>query len=227
MKTGVIVAARTGSRRLPGKALLPLLGIPMVSFLIRRLKPSIRTDCLVLATTHKTEDDQLEKLARDEQIICFRGDEKNLIKRYLDAARKYDIDRIVRITADCPFVSAETLDYCLSLCDEQTGYDLASTKKLFPVGVDYEIFSSKGLAYLYERCRPTEEEKEHLTLHIVNHPIKFNIIRLIPKPQWRWQGREFTVDTRQDYEWIAGLAAALGRIDFTLEELLGTAKNES
>ena len=225
MKTGVIVAARTGSSRLPEKALLPLLGIPMVSFLIRRLKPSTRTDCLMLATTRKPEDDRLEKLARDEQIICFRGDENNLIKRYLDAARKYEIDRIVRITADCPFVSAETLDHCLSLCDEQTEYDLASTKKLFPVGVDYELFYIQRLAHLYEYCRPTEEEQEHLTLHMVNHPERYNIMKLSPQPQWRWQGRGFTVDMRQDYEWAAALAAALGKIDFSLAELLEAAKN--
>ena len=226
MKTGVIIAARTGSRRLQGKALLPLLGIPMVSFLIRRLKPSLQADCLMLATTRKSEDDRLEKLAREEQIICFRGDENNLIKRYLDAARKFDIDRIVRVTADCPFVSAETLDYCLSLCDEHTDYDLASTKKQFPVGVDYELFSSKGLTHLYEKCRPTEEEQEHLTLHMVNHPEKFNIMKLSPQAQWRWQGRDFTVDTRQDYEWAAALVAKLGRIDFTLAELIEAAKNE-
>lgn len=225
MKTGVIVAARTGSSRLPGKALLPLLGIPMVSFLIRRLKPSTRTDCLMLATTRKPEDDRLEKLAGEEQITCFRGDENNLIKRYLDAARKYDIDRIVRVTADCPFVSAETLDHCLALCDEQTEYDLASTKKLFPVGVDYELFSLKRLAHLNDHCRPTEEEREHLTLHMVNHPEKFNIMKLSPQPQWRWQGRDFTVDTRPDYEWAASLTATLGSIDFSLAELLEAAKN--
>jgi spore coat polysaccharide biosynthesis protein SpsF len=223
MKTGVIVAARTGSSRLPGKALLPLLGIPMVSFLIRRLKPSVRADCLMLATTHKPEDDRLEKLAGEEQILCFRGNENNLIERYLDAARKHDIDRIVRVTADCPFVSAETLDHCLELCDKQLRYDLASTKKLFPVGVDYEIFSFKRLAHLSEHCRPTEQEQEHLTLHMVNHPEKFNIMKLSPRPQWRWKGRSFTVDTRRDYEWAAALAAALGRIDFSLTELLETA----
>lgn len=225
MKTGVIVAARTGSSRLPGKALLPLLGIPMVSFLIRRLKPSVRIDCLMLATTRKPEDDRLERLAGEERILCFRGDENNLIKRYLDAARQYDIDRIVRVTADCPFVSAETLDHCLALCDTQTEYDLASTKKLFPVGVDYELFSRQRLAHLHERCRPTEAEREHLTLHMVNHPEKFNLMKLPPQPQWRWRGRDFTVDTRQDYEWAASLAAALGRIDFSLAELLEAAKN--
>jgi spore coat polysaccharide biosynthesis protein SpsF len=224
MKTGVIVAARTGSSRLPGKALMPLWGIPMVSFLIRRLKSSSKTDCLLLATTCRPEDDRLAKLAHDEQINCFRGDENNLIKRYLDAATTYDIDRIVRVTADCPFVSAETLDHCLTQCNEQSAYDLASTKKRFPVGVDYEIFSSNILAHLYKHCRTTDEEREHLTLHMVHHPENFKIMKLIPQPQWRWQGRDFTVDTKEDYLWAAKLADSLARIDFSLTELLDAAR---
>jgi spore coat polysaccharide biosynthesis protein SpsF (cytidylyltransferase family) len=38
-KIRVVVAARMSSMRLPGKALLPLQGMPMVLFLLRRLRP--------------------------------------------------------------------------------------------------------------------------------------------------------------------------------------------
>jgi spore coat polysaccharide biosynthesis protein SpsF (cytidylyltransferase family) len=47
---------------------------------------------------------------------------------------------------------------------------------------------------------------------------------LSPQPRWRWHGRDFTVDTRQDYEWATSLTAAMGRIDFSLSELLDAAR---
>jgi spore coat polysaccharide biosynthesis protein SpsF len=60
-KIGVVVAARMSSMRLPGRALLPLHGVPMVLFLLRRLRP-LKSAEVVLATTELAADDELAVL---------------------------------------------------------------------------------------------------------------------------------------------------------------------
>ena len=71
-KVGIIVAARTGSTRLPGKALLPLNGMPMILFLLERLK-SLQGAGVVLATTElESGDDHLAESWRGPPAFrCF------------------------------------------------------------------------------------------------------------------------------------------------------------
>ena len=79
---GVIIAARTGSRRLPAKALLPLNGIPMIAFIIRRLLRAKLVKSFILATTTSKTDDALEAIAKSEGIEVYRGEAENVVKRY-------------------------------------------------------------------------------------------------------------------------------------------------
>ena len=87
MKFGAIIAARSGSRRLPGKAILPLFGFPMIQALVKRLKTSHELSEIVFATTQLPEDDQLARIAEEEQIPVFRGSENNVLDRYVQAAK--------------------------------------------------------------------------------------------------------------------------------------------
>ena len=74
-KYGIIIAARTGSKRLPGKVLLPIHNLPMIVFLIRRVLNTKLADKIVFATTCLPEDDELCAVVRREGIPVFRGAE--------------------------------------------------------------------------------------------------------------------------------------------------------
>ena len=137
-RIGIIVAARMSSNRLPGKALKPLMNIPMLGFLLRRLKGSVFTHEIILATSNHTDDDVLVELAKKEGIRSYRGNLDDVTERYIGAAEVNKINTVVRVTGDCPFVNAELVDYCLDYIKNRS-FDLATTKGLFPVGLDVEI----------------------------------------------------------------------------------------
>src|SRR6266852_5431122 len=151
-KVGVVVGARTRSSRLPGKALLPVQGIPMISFLLRRLS-RCSGGTVILATTELPADDRLAEVARAEGVPVFRGADADVVARYVDAAERFAFDTVVRVTGDCPFVDAGLVDWCLSHAAKVERFDLATTKGRFPVGLDVEIYPAHLMARLHmEGC---------------------------------------------------------------------------
>ncbi|MDP6478399.1 MAG: NTP transferase domain-containing protein, partial [Nitrospinaceae bacterium] len=220
MKYGVIIAARMGSRRLPGKALLTLKGLPMIVFLIRRLLGTKLADGIFLATTNLAEDDILAAVVSAEGIKVFRGKRDDLVQRYVDAAEKFGIEYVVRVTGDCPFVNAESLDYCLKKCEEWGDFDLASTKGEFPVGIDFEIYNHLQMRKLCRNKTLSLKDREHLTLYFHRNRNRFNVKKIVPKKRWIHRESTFTVDTPDDYMRAEELAEHLLRDDFSIEELI-------
>ncbi len=207
---GVIVAARTDSRRLPGKALLPLAGLPCVVYLLRRLASSRAHDGLVLATTDRSVDDELTRVVEAEGVPVFRGATHDVVGRYVAAARQFGFGTVARVTADCPFLDGATLDHCLAQCRDRDGYDLATTKGQFPVGLDVEIYHADQMAALDAGDALGDEDREHLTLHLYRHPEHYRLRRLTPPTGWPTTGTPpFLLDTPEDYATLANLAARL------------------
>jgi spore coat polysaccharide biosynthesis protein SpsF len=216
---GVVVAARMGSSRLPGKALLPLQGMPMVMFLLERLR-RLETATPVLATTELAGDDQLAALVEEHGIPVFRGSETDLIARYTGACGHFGFDTVARVTADCPFVDAELVDWCIRRASEFDRFDLSTTKGRFPVGLDVEICPANRLAALHARGDLTAAHREHLTLYFYDHDDDFLVRRIDLPPGWTTSPKHFTVDTSADYELARELVARFDRPDFPARALL-------
>jgi spore coat polysaccharide biosynthesis protein SpsF len=104
---GIVLQARTGSTRLPGKVLLPLVGRTMLERVIARLDGVCGVDCRVVATTHLAADDPIDEAARMLGWNVFRGSEHDVLDRYRMCATRYGLDAVVRATADNPFVDAD------------------------------------------------------------------------------------------------------------------------
>jgi len=200
MKFGAILAARTNSRRLPGKALLPLMGVPMIVFLIRRVKKSPLLRDIVFATTDLPEDDRLAEIVDKEGIRVYRGSENDVLDRLVQAAATGSFDYLVRITGDCPFLDAVTLDFVLKKAAEIKNFDLLTTKPNFPKGIDYEICRVELLAKINQRSNLTAAQREHALNFIYDNEPLFKIIRLDPPPELNGCPFTFTVDTKEDYD---------------------------
>jgi spore coat polysaccharide biosynthesis protein SpsF len=217
-RVGVVVAARTLSSRLPGKALLPLQGVPMALFLLRRLS-ALRQGMLIFATTNLSSDDELANVVASEGFKLVRGSGPDLVARYAAAAERYGLDTLVRVTADCPFLNAELVDRCIQQAAGFDRFDLATTKGTFPVGLDVEIFSAATLAAL-DRRSMSAVEREHLTLYFYNHADEFELRMIAPPSEWHPVVRHFTVDTPADYEDAKALVRRFGDLDFSVDALL-------
>ena len=99
-----------GSKRFPGKALKKLSDLSTIEWVFKRVKKSKKINKIVLSTTKLKKDLQLIKIAKKNNISYFRGNNKNVLKRFYDTAKKYNPKLIVRVCADNPFVDPHMID---------------------------------------------------------------------------------------------------------------------
>ena len=109
-KTVIILQARESSTRFPNKVYALIKGKPLILRLLTRLKNSKLKNQLVTAIPNNKSNDKLNKLLKKNRFNVFRGDEKNVLKRYFYAAKKYKANIVVRITADCPLSDPNLID---------------------------------------------------------------------------------------------------------------------
>ena len=113
MKTAIFITVRTGSTRLPNKALIEIQSIPTIVHLIRRVK-KVNVDHIILCTTSLEEDDILCDIAKNEGIDFYRGSVKDKLVRWQGAANKFNIDFFVTADGDDIFCSEELIELALS-----------------------------------------------------------------------------------------------------------------
>lgn len=205
-KIGAIIAARMGSSRLPGKVMMPLLGIPVITFLINRLKESKYIDSLVLATSIAPENKVLIEEANNLGISTFAGDmnEENVLQRYVMAESKFKFDYVVRVTADCPFLNGRVIDYILEAGFKGNEFpDLITGKPDFPSGLDSEIYKSKSINQIYFDKNLIAGDNEHMLNFIYRNKSDFNIKYIKPPLELSKKvDNIFLLDTESDYKSI-------------------------
>ena len=103
MKIGYLIVGRLKSTRLPNKLMLEIKGKPIISHMIERLKQSEKVDEIILCTSTSEQDRPLEAVAKKNKISLFAGDPDDVLVRMYEAARKFHLDYLLTITADCPF----------------------------------------------------------------------------------------------------------------------------
>lgn len=192
MKTVCIVQARLGSKRLPGKVLLPLNGHTVIGEVLSRCKQIQGIDEVICAIPEADE-----KLARVARKYCqvFYGSELNVLDRYYRAAKSFGADIIMRITGDCPLISPELCSIVLETF-RQRGVDYASNvhPRTFPQGYDCEVFTFALLEKIMDVG--DDLDREHVTPRMAMIDNKVNI-----ESPWKLDGR-LTLDTEDDYRVI-------------------------
>ncbi len=210
MTTCIIVQARMGSSRLPGKVLRPILGRPMLDHQLDRLAHVRGVDRIVVATTRFEEDHAIaECVVSRPDINLYRGEAEDVLDRYYRAAVRYNASVIVRITADCPLIEPSVIERCLALYREHRGeVDYVSNCRIrtFPRGLDTEVFGFHTLLTAHEQALDPSE-REHVTPYIRRRPEDFRLLDLIDDEDHsalRW-----TVDTREDFQLVTRIYEAL------------------
>ncbi|MEK7103910.1 MAG: glycosyltransferase family protein [Patescibacteria group bacterium] len=176
---GVIVQARVNSSRLPKKVLKPILGKTAIEREIERVKKVKLAQNIILAIPDGKKDDALEKIAKQAKILVFRGSESDVLGRFYQAAKAFQLKDVIRITGDCPLFDWQICDEVISFY-LQNKFDYVSNVRppTFPDGLDIEIFSFKALEKAWQDAK-LKSEREHVTPYIANHPEVFKIGNLI------------------------------------------------
>lgn len=146
MKVVAIVQARMGSTRLPNKVMKPIGGVPMIELLLARLAKSTQISQIVLATSTDERNTLLVEHVQKLGYTCVRGSERDVLDRYLVAARLADADVVVRITGDCPLIDPALVDQVITLFKAQSvDYLSNTTPASYPDGLDIEVFTLNAL----------------------------------------------------------------------------------
>jgi len=161
-----IIQARTGSTRLPNKVLMTIKGQSLLWYVINRLKKARRVDKIIVATTQLQEDDPIFNLCKQWKIECFRGEKDNVLDRYYQTAKKYNVNDIIRITADCPLIDFRLVDEMIEYFKkEDLDYLTNGLVPSYPDGMDVEIFKFYALEKAWNEAT-LSSEKEHVTPYI-------------------------------------------------------------
>ena len=192
--TGVLIQVRLGSSRLPGKALLPLAGRPLIAHAMSALR-GVEADHWALITDPESAE-ALQPIAEQGGYELFVGHPHHVLNRYVAAARTFGVTTIVRATGDNPLVSAALAQ---SACDlhRREGADLTGWDDL-PVGTGVEVVERAALEIaLSESADPYEHE--HVTPFVYRRQDRFRVVRRAADGRFRMPDAQVTVDTPDDY----------------------------
>ena len=216
--TVAIVQARMGSARLPAKVMSPILGVPMIELLLRRLERARRLDRITLATSIDPRNVPLAAHVRGLGYDVYLGSEDDVLDRYYQAALASRPDTVVRITGDCPLVDPEIVDRVVDAYHaEGAEYASNTNPPTYPDGLDVEVFSFRGLAQAADQARHPFE-REHVTVFLRESGCfkTVNVTSALDSSSERW-----TVDEPEDLEVVSAVFNHFSpRIDFGWEEVL-------
>lgn len=221
-KTAAIVAARMTSSRLPGKALVPVNGVPAIEQIVRRVRGCNRLDDVIIAMTDLTADDPLATFCETLNVSVFRGSEDDVLGRLLAAALQYDVDTILYIAGDCTAIDPLLIDELLTFYNSHS-LDYASNcdRVTYPLGMNLQVFTTAALARL-DKLTSNPWDREHVTEYFYTHPELFRCAFIEAPPALTRPNYRLCVDLPADVELMSALFKALDRPDriFTTAEII-------
>lgn len=208
MTTVAIIQARMGSTRLPGKVLMDLAGMEVLAWVVRAACNISGVDKVVVATSVLSQDDAIQEWCDDADVVCHRGPERDVLTRFVDAAKAEAADIVLRLTADCPFLDPHVCGQVLALLKQKrAGYATNADPRRWPDGLDCEAMTAEAL-YRADRETSRDFEREHVTpyLRCNRQEIKAAFLDC-PIPGISLQ--RWTLDTAEDFTFIEQIAGLL------------------
>jgi spore coat polysaccharide biosynthesis protein SpsF len=212
----VFVAVRLKSSRLPRKALIDVEGKPLLLRLVERIEERFSRQQVVLCTSVHPQDDGIQEFAEEHGITCYRGDEMDVMHRFIGAADLVGARTIARVTGDNPLTDPDSLAYMFRTHHE-AGAEYSYTDDL-PVGTRAEIIDVESLRRIHAQL-VDPSFSEYMT-YMLKRPDKLKTLE-IPAPDSDLKRPELsvTVDTDADirlvrriYAEFGGAVPALGKI---------------
>ncbi len=221
----ILVQARMGSTRLPGKILKPILGKTLLERFLERVSICELASEVAVITSTSPEDERLEDLCRISGYTCFRGSQHDLLDRHYKAAKQLQADAILKIPSDVPLIDPKIIDRGIKVFLDSQPIDFVSNlhPATYPDGNDVEIMSLDALERAWrEASKPYE--REHTTPYFWNTEGIFQIANFTmdDKGTNLSMSHRWTIDYQEDYEFIKNVYEELYPKNscFTLEDIL-------
>jgi spore coat polysaccharide biosynthesis protein SpsF len=221
-RIGIILQARMGSTRLPGKILMPIGNKTLLDHILCRLGQLRHSAIIVIATSDTSSDDIVEGFCTERAVACFRGNEANVLDRYYQCAKSYSFKNIVRLTGDNPFLDIEELDNLIEL-HLAGGTDYTNSFASLPIGVGTEIFTFAALEKSWQEGK-APHHLEHVNEYMLENPKIFKIALLSVAKDKNRPDLRLTVDTLKDYKQACYIAGKSREDDMTTKQAIELAE---
>lgn len=196
-----------GSTRLPGKALVPICGKPLLQRLCNRMALCRRAREVIVATSGQSQDDVIEECCVLWGVKVFRGPERDLTARLLGAADAFGLSEFVRVTGDNPLTDPEGLDALITeLMEQQRGNGIRPVlvhnmhRDGHPYGAGAEAASRSVLEYC-DRHLTDPHGREYFAAYAKKHS-EFHCVELHSAADIQRPNYFLTVDHEEDLRLI-------------------------
>jgi spore coat polysaccharide biosynthesis protein SpsF len=219
IKNVLIIQARVGSTRLPGKVLMKVLDKPIIQWMVERMLSSKYIHEIMIATTPNSSE--IMRWFYDyvknsnfigKKLSMFVGPEDDVIRRMCLASAEAKADVIVDVTSDCPLCDPMQIDDILSIISphHKRFYLCNIEPRLWPDGFDFQIYDPLLLfeteATMPEKS-PAKKFREHSGWNILqryksnNNKEKIRFFNLFPQCNWHCAPKmRLTLDYQEDFE---------------------------
>ena len=218
MKSAILITARLKSTRLPKKVTKLIHRKPMIKHMLDRLKLAKTPSNIIICTSTVTEDDPLEKIAKKEKVLCYRGNADDVLLRLSSAAEKFNIETVINCTADNPFVDPIYID---KLYEHHIREKNEFTKiEGLPWGTFSYAISAKALRRACELKDEIDTEVWHGYFMDTGN-FKWNSL-IVKDRDVLWPDLRLTVDEPADFEMVTRIFDELydGKNIFSLSEIV-------
>lgn len=158
-------------------------GMTMLDRVVRRVKRSQYIDEVVVATSDLPIDRTIVNHCRDFGYSVFAGDHLDVLNRFVAAATKFEADRVIRITADCPLIDPGLIEQVVIKLENDPFLDYACNffpNRMYPRGLDVEAFTFATLE-LANRLARDRGQREQVTSQIYQNPALYRIGSVQPR----------------------------------------------
>ncbi|MBT5242928.1 MAG: NTP transferase domain-containing protein [Rhodospirillaceae bacterium] len=216
------IEARMGSSRLPGKTMQPVFDdMPLLEAVFHRFRQCRQIDGLLVATSVAPGDDVIAIWCTDNDVVCHRGSEDDVLARVVGAARAAGADAIVQMGADSAYLDALLIDQLIGLYKDDA-YDLVcNTLELtYPLGIYGHIVRVSSLEDINRRDDLSPADREDVTRYIWEHKEQFRLLNIKAPPELHYPELRFTVDYPEDMVLAQNIYTHFGGLRFTTADLI-------
>lgn len=202
----VVIQARTNSKRIPGKIFKKIGNTVVYKEVLRRAELVENIDKVCFAISDNQTDDFFAKELGRNGIDFIRGDEENVLNRFIKVSKKFLFDHIIRIPCDKPLIDPDIISFLTKkYFEENADYACINITPSWPHGLDIEIFKTKLLSLSYESSRDPKN-LEHVTPWMRENK-NLKIINLKSKTDLSFH--RWTIDYEEDLQLVRQIFSKL------------------
>ncbi len=230
MKILFLIAAEMATPPLPGKALLPLAGAPLLERLAQRVLSASADFQFAVLTTTAAENDALRELCRKIDVKCASGRPGDTLDRVFRYAADEHAERIGLVPLSSPLVDPAVIDAVVRMDAAGEGlYDFVSNlhPATYPAGNDVELLPLASLETAWKEARQ-DFQRRYITPYCWDNPERFRIGNVALAG-----GRNLSMSHRwclefpEDYQFVRGVYDELWTVRkpvFSMEGILSLAR---